>query len=183
MWLLVASIFKVFTLKCEIQEGWNLKLKSQSMLRDVQHSPWFWTPFSVLMHPLSIIWVWHGYCLIFFVVEGSLSSSRLRKKREASKLKPSGGTNINSGVQSPAMKASEMVNCWTFVPGPSFYVVKHWTPLVHCPPSGAKRNVWNDVYTKPKAMPYWGTTTMLIISLNPPLSPYAAKQTFRVFSP
>lgn len=51
-----------------------------------------------------------GAVSFFFVVEGSLSS-RLRKKREASKLKPSGGTNINSGVQSPAMKASEMVNC------------------------------------------------------------------------
>ena len=30
------------------------------------HSPWFWTPFSVLMHLLSIIRVWHGCCLIFF---------------------------------------------------------------------------------------------------------------------
>ncbi|RVX14450.1 hypothetical protein CK203_017133 [Vitis vinifera] len=50
----------------------------------------------------KVVWEWQ--------VEGSLSS-RLRKKREASKLKPSGGTNINSGVQSPAMKASEMVNC------------------------------------------------------------------------
>lgn len=51
----------------------------------------------------KVVWEWQ--------VEGSLSSSRLRKKIEASKLKPSGGTNINSGVQSPAMKASEMVNC------------------------------------------------------------------------
>lgn len=102
-----------------------------------------------LVHPLSIIRVWHGYCLIFFVVEGSLSSSRLRKKRESSKLKPSGGTNLNSGVQSPAMKASEMVNCWTFVPGPSFYVVSIEHPGL-LSSFWSQQNVWNDVYTKPQ---------------------------------
>lgn len=78
MWLLVASIFKVFTLKCEIQEGWNLKLKSQSMLRDVQ-------PFSMILnsflcayastfHNLSLTWVLsHFFCswrfFEFFKVE------------------------------------------------------------------------------------------------------------------
>jgi hypothetical protein len=44
------------------------------------------------------------------IVEGSLSSSRLRKKVEASKLKSAEGMGISSDQQRNALKAGEPLN-------------------------------------------------------------------------
>lgn len=50
-----------------------------------------------------------------FIVEGSLSSSRIRKKVEARELKSNECLGINSDQQHYAVKAGEFLIHWLFV--------------------------------------------------------------------
>ena len=50
----------------------------------------------------------------FFIVEGSLSSSKVRKKVEANKLKSTEGIAINSDQLHRTLKAGVLLNLWLF---------------------------------------------------------------------
>lgn len=125
-------------LKCEIDSPSFLWIKFWTM-----YPSFLWIKLQLRLGLTSVL-------SHYFAVQGSLSSARLRKRREARRLKSSEGTNIDFNVHSQTKNPGEVVNCWAPLSGPSFYVVMYWTLVSHSPPPAAKPNVWNDVYTHSK---------------------------------